>query len=55
MSVMGSRLLGSGVPTIFFFLGGGGSTNSLEDSRQSERGYGGGSPLVLGSAQFANV
>jgi hypothetical protein len=31
-------------PGIFF--GGGGSTNSVEDKRQRERGSGGGSPLV---------
>jgi hypothetical protein len=29
-------------------------TNSVEDRRQRERGSGGGSPLVRGSAQFAN-
>ena len=34
-------------PGIFF--GGGGSTNSVEDRGQSERGSGGGSPLVRGS------
>jgi hypothetical protein len=33
---------------------GGGSTNSVEDRWQSERGFGDGSPLVRGSAQFAN-
>jgi len=32
-----------------FFLGGGGSTNSVEDRGQRERGSGGGSPLVRGS------
>jgi hypothetical protein len=32
----------------------GGSTNSVEDRGQRERGSGGGSPLVRGSAQFAN-
>jgi hypothetical protein len=42
----------SGVPRIF--SGGGGSTNSVEDTGQRERGFGGGSPLVRGSAQFAN-
>jgi hypothetical protein len=37
-------------------LGGGGgrSTNSVEDRGRRERGSGGGSPLVRGSAQFAN-
>ena len=37
----------SGVPRNFF--GGGGSTNSVEDRGQRERGSGGGSPLVRGS------
>jgi hypothetical protein len=36
-----------------FFLGRG-STNSVEDRGQRERGSGGGSPLVKGSTQFAN-
>jgi hypothetical protein len=36
------------------FFGGGGSTNSVEHRGQRERGYGGGSPLVRGSTQFAN-
>jgi len=35
--------VGSGVPRNFFFLGGG-STNSVEDRGQRERGSGGGSP-----------
>jgi hypothetical protein len=30
------------------------STNSVEDRGQRERGYGSGSPLVRGFAQFAN-
>jgi hypothetical protein len=38
-----------------FFGEGGGGTNSVEDTGQIERGFGGGSPLVRGSAQFANV
>jgi hypothetical protein len=42
----------SGVPRKF--SGGGGSTNSVEDRGQRERGSGGGSPLVRGSTQFAN-
>jgi hypothetical protein len=37
----------------FFRKGGGVSTNSVEDRGQRERGSGGGSPLVRGSAQFA--
>jgi len=32
----------------------GGSTNSVEDTGRRERGSGGSSPLVRGSAQFAN-
>jgi hypothetical protein len=32
----------------------GGSTNSVEDREQRERGSGGGSPLVRSSTQFAN-
>ena len=31
-----------------FCSGAGGSTNSVEDGGQRERGYGGGSPLVMG-------
>jgi hypothetical protein len=31
-----------------------GSTNSVEDRGQRERGSGGGSPIVRGSAQFEN-
>jgi hypothetical protein len=38
-------------PGILF---GGGSTNSVEDRGQREWGSGGRSPLVRGSAQFAN-
>jgi hypothetical protein len=57
------ELLSSGVtrnffrgvrPGIFFFLGGGFSTNSVEDRRQRERGSGGGNPPVRGPTQFAN-
>jgi hypothetical protein len=36
----------------FFFRGG--STNSVEERGQREQGSAGGSPLVRGSAQFAN-
>jgi hypothetical protein len=32
----------------------GGSTNSVEDRGQTEWGFGGGSPLVRDSTQFAN-
>jgi hypothetical protein len=41
-------------PRIFAEGGGGGSTNSVKDRGQGERGSGGGTPLVRGSAQFAN-
>jgi hypothetical protein len=38
-----------------FFSGGGGvSTNSVEDREKRGRGSADGSPLVRGSAQFAN-
>jgi hypothetical protein len=36
------------------FCSGEGSTNSVEDRGQGEQGSGGISPLVRGSAQFAN-
>ena len=42
----------SGVPTNFV---GGGSTNSVEDRGQRERGSGGGSPLVRGSGGSCNL
>jgi hypothetical protein len=32
----------------------GGSTKAIEDREQREQGFGDGSPLVRGSAQFAN-
>jgi hypothetical protein len=38
-----------------FFLGGGGSTDSVEDRGQRERGSGGGSPLVRGSGGNCNL
>jgi hypothetical protein len=41
----------SGVPRNFFWRG---STNSVENRGQRERGSGDGSPLVRGSAQFTN-
>jgi hypothetical protein len=47
-------LSSSGVPRNIFRWVGGGSTNSVEDRGQRERGSAGGSPLVRGSAQFAN-
>jgi len=40
-------------PGIFF--GGGGSTNSVEDRGQRERGSGGGSPPVRGSGDSCNL
>ena len=36
-------------------LAGGGSTNSVEDRGQRERGSGGGRPLVRGSAGSCNL
>jgi hypothetical protein len=36
------------------FFGGGGSTNSVEDRGQRERGSEGSGPLVRGSTQYAN-
>jgi hypothetical protein len=47
----GSGVRGSGVHKNFVR---GCSTNSVEDRGQRERGSGGGSPLVRGSAQFVN-
>jgi hypothetical protein len=44
----------SGVPRNFF-LGGGGSTNSVEDRGQTERGSGGGISLVRGSGGSCNM
>jgi len=44
----------SGVPRNFFFLGGG-STNSVEDRGQRERGSGDGSPLVRGYGGSCNL
>jgi len=44
----------SGVPRNFV-LGGGGSTNAVEDRGQRERGSGGGSPLVRGSGGSSNL
>ena len=38
-----------------FFLGGGSSTNSVEDRGQTERGSGDGSPLVRGSRGSCNL
>ena len=43
----------SGVPRNF--VRGGGSTNSVEDKGQTERGSGGGSPLVRGSGGSCNL
>ena len=40
-------------PGIFF--GGGGSTNSVEDRGQRERGSGGSSPIVRGSGGSCNL
>ena len=38
-----------------FFFGGGGSTNSVEDRGQTERGSGGGIPLLRGSGGSCNL
>ena len=43
----------SGVPRIFFFVGG--PTNSFEDRGQRERGSVGGSPLIRGSGGSCNL
>ena len=48
-----SSILVSGVPRNFVL--GGGSTNSVEDRGQRERGSGGGSPLVWGSGGSCNL
>ena len=37
------------------FFSGGGSTNSVEDRGEKERGSGGGSPLVRGSRRSCNL
>ena len=44
----------SGAPRNFFRGGGRGSTNSVEDRGQRERGSGGGSPLIRGSGGSCN-
>jgi hypothetical protein len=44
----------NGIPRIFFRGFSRGSTSSVEDRGQRERGSGGGSPLVRCSIQFAN-
>ena len=46
-------LTSSGVPRNF--VRGGGSTNSVKDRGQRERGTGGGSPLVRGSGGSCNL
>jgi hypothetical protein len=43
-----------GVPRNFV-RGGGGSTNSVDDGGQRERGSGGSSPLVMGSGGSCNL
>ena len=42
-------------PGIFFLGGEGGSTNSVEDRGERERGSGDGSPLVRGSGGSCNL
>ena len=49
---LSGRTTASGVPRNFFR---GGSTNSVEDRGQRERGSGGGSPLVRGSGGSCNL
>ena len=46
-------VLTSGIPRNF--VRGGGSTNSVEDRGQRERGSGGSSPLVRGSGGSCNL
>ena len=49
------RLQASGIPRNFFRGGGGGSTNSVEDRGQRERGSGVVAPLVRGSGGGCNL
>jgi len=51
---MSSAHVSSGVPRNFV-RGGGGSTNSVEDTGQREQGSGGGSPLVRSSGGSCNL
>jgi hypothetical protein len=51
---VGTLSVSVGYPGIFLGGGGGVSTNSVKDRGQREWGSGCGSPLVRGSAQFAN-
>jgi hypothetical protein len=56
--LMGESDVCSGTPRTFFFLGWGGrggSTNSVEERGQRERGCGGSKPLVRGSIQFTRI
>ena len=48
-----ARLVTVACPGIL--IGGGGSTNSVEDRGQRERGSGGGSPLFRGSGRSCNL
>jgi hypothetical protein len=45
---------GIALSKLWYFGEGVGSTNSVEDRGQREQGSGSSSPLVRGSAQFAN-
>jgi len=45
---------GGGTQEFCWGEGGGGSTNSVKDRGQRERGFGGGSPLVRGSGGSCN-
>ena len=51
--MMMMMMMSSGVPRNF--VRGGGSTNSVGDRGQRERGSGGGSPLVRGSGGSCNL
>ena len=55
MSDGASRLLGVGSCLPRNFVGGGCSTNLVEDRGQTGRGSGGGSPLVRGSGGSCNL
>ena len=55
MFLASQDILSSGVPRKFSFFGGRGSTNSVKDRGQRERGSGGGSPLARGSGGTCNL
>ena len=51
----GTRYSSRTVACTGILFGGGGSTNSVEDRGQKERGSGGGSPVVRGSGGSCNL